>query len=56
MAIDVAKMEFCQARQEAFRLVKAWTQDSANQIALYPGFDVEKRRKGAIDFVNLMKK
>ena len=56
MAIDVAKMEFCQDRQEAFRLVKAWAQDSANQIAIYPGFDVEKRRKGAMDFINLMKK
>ena len=56
MAIDVAKMEFGQIRQEAFRLVKAWTQDSANQIAIYPGFDVEKRRKGALDFINLMKK
>ena len=44
MAIDVAKMEFGQNRQEAFRLVKAWTQDSANQIAIYPGFDVEKRK------------
>ena len=56
MAIDVAKMDFCQMRQEAIRLVQAWTQDSANQIAIYPGFDVEKRRKGALDFVNLMKK
>ena len=56
MAIDVAQMEFCQERQEAFRLVKAWTQDCANQIATYPGFDVERRRKGAIDFINLMKK
>ena len=56
MAIELAKIEFNQERQEAIRLVKAWTQDSADRIAIYPGFDVEKRKKGAIDFVNVMKK
>ena len=56
MEIEMDMLRFNQDRQDAFRLVNAWAQDSANQIAIYPGFDVEKRKKGAVDFVNLMKK
>ena len=56
MAIEMAQLSFTDQRQEAFRLVKAWAQDSANLIATYPGFDVEKKKKGAMDFINLMKK
>ena len=56
MALEMAQLSYSDQRQEAFRLVKAWAQDSANLIATYPGFDVEKKKKGAIDFINLMKK
>ena len=55
MALEMAKLSFNEQRQEAFRLIKAWMQDSANQIATYPGFDVEKRKKSAMDFINVMK-
>ena len=55
-ALEVAKLQYCEERQESFKLVKVWAQDSANQISMFPGYDDEKRKKRALDFIKLMKK
>ena len=39
MAIETAKIDFNQARQDAINMTREWEQASANQIAIYPGFD-----------------
>ena len=56
MALDTAKIDFNQLRQDAIYMTKEWEQASSNQISLYPGFDRESRKKRAVDFVNLMRK
>ena len=56
MAIETAMINFNQARQDAINMTKEWEQASSNQIAIYPGFDKEGRKKRALDFSNLMRK
>ena len=56
MALNSAQSEFSQERQDLMGCIKVWAQDCANQLAIFPGYNVETRRKRAVDFVNLMKK
>ena len=56
MALDTAKIDFNQLRQDAIYMTKEWEQASSNQISLYPGFDKDSRKKRALDFANLMRK
>ena len=56
MALATAQSEFSQERQDLMGCIKVWAQDCANQLAIFPGFNVESRKKRAIDFINLMKK
>ena len=56
MALASAQSEYSQERQDLIGCIKVWAQDCANQLAKFPGYNVETRRKRAVDFVNLMKK
>ena len=56
MALATAQSEYSQERQDLMGCIKVWAQDCANQLATFPGFNVETRKKRAVDFINLMKK
>ena len=45
MAIETAMIDFNQARQDAINMTREWEQASSNQIAVYPGFDKEGRKR-----------
>ena len=46
---------YCAARQEVMDLTRSWAQESANQIAAFPGQRSKERTKRTIDFINLIK-
>ena len=56
MALITAQRDYSQDRQDLMACLKVWAQDCANQLAIFPGYNVETRRKRAIDFINLMKR
>ena len=56
MALMSAQSEYSQERQDLIGSIKVWAQDCANQLAIFPGFNVETRKKRAVDFINLMKR
>ena len=56
MALITAQRDYSQERQDLMACIRVWAQDCSNQLAIFPGYNVETRRKRAIDFINLMKK
>ena len=56
MALAAEKQEFSQRRQDLIGFLRIWAQDSADQLVLFPGFNIEARKKRAVDFINLMKR
>ena len=56
MALAAAQQEFSQKRQDLIGFVRIWAQDSADQLTMFPGFNIEARKKRSVDFVNLMKR
>ena len=46
---------YCAARQDVMDLTRSWAQESANQIAAFPGQRSKERTKRTIDFINLIK-
>ena len=55
MALTIEKQEFSQKRQDLIGFLRIWAQDSADQLMMFPGFNMA-RKKRAVDFVNLMKR
>ena len=56
MTLSMEQSEFSQTRQDLIQYIRIWAQDASDQLAMYPGFNPEDRRKRALDFVNLQKK
>ena len=56
MALSAANMNFCQDRYNLIGMARAWMQEGANQLAIFPGFCLEERAKRVVDLTNLLKK
>ena len=56
MTLTAANMNFCQDRYNLVGMARAWMQEGANQLAIFPGFDFEGRAKRVVDLTNLLKK
>ena len=56
MSLSMEQTEFSQNRQDLIQYVRIWAQDASNQLAMFPGFNPDSRKKRALDFVNLQKR
>ena len=56
MALTAVNSNYCQDRYNLVGMARAWMQEGANQLAIFPGFHLEQRAKRVVDLTNLLKK